>query len=224
MSLKVAGKKIIAVIPALNEEKTISDVLRNIKHHVDEIILVDDASLDKTADIATSLGVIVISNRKNMGYDKSIERGFKEALKKGADIIFTFDADGQHYPSDIPLILKPILNDEADLVVGKRPYHARFFEMLFAYISKKMTGIDDPLCGFKAYRIDVYKDIGYFDKISSIGTQLMFNAYRKGYRIKQQDISLSKRTDASRFGRRIKGNWKIFKAMLRVLRVNGVNV
>lgn len=223
MSLKVAGKKIIAVIPALNEEKTISDVLRNIKHHVDEIILVDDASLDKTADIATSLGVIVISNRKNMGYDKSIERGFKEASKREAHIIFTFDADGQHSPSDIPLILKHILNDEADLVVGRRLYRARFFEMLFAHISKKMIGISDPFCGFKAYRIDVYKNIGYFDKISSIGTQLMFNAYRKGYRIKQQHIRLRERADTSRFGRRIKANWKIFKAILKVLWCKEIN-
>ena len=111
------NKKIMAIIPALNEETTIAAVIEGIRPYADEVIVIDDASSDNTIDIATSLGAIVVLNSENMGYDKSIERGFKEALKKGADIVFTFDADGQHSSSDIPFILKPILDDEADLVV-----------------------------------------------------------------------------------------------------------
>ena len=213
----MAKQKITAIIPALNEEETISNVIRGVKKYIDEVVLVDDASTDKTADIARREGAVVLSHDENKGYDKSIDDGFALASERGAVVILTFDADGQHNPEDIPLLINPILNGEADVVVGKRPYHARITEYLFALIAKIRANIDDPLCGFKAYHINVYKDVGYFDRISSIGSQLMFDAKNKGYTIIQKDITLNKRVDNSRFGRRIGSNWKILKVILKIL-------
>lgn len=214
-------KKIIAIIPALNEEKTISNVIKGVKKYVDEIVLVNDASSDKTQIIAQKEGVIVISHKKNEGYDKSIDDGFKLATDMGATIILTFDGDGQHSPEDIPKIVAPILKGEADVVVGKRPYYLRIAEYLFAFVGKFKADIEDPLCGLKAYHIKVYKDVGYFDRISSIGTQLMFNAKSKGYRVLQRSITLNRRSDIPRFGRRVKANWKIFKAIVKTLYLFG---
>jgi glycosyltransferase involved in cell wall biosynthesis len=208
-------KKITAVIPALNEEDTIRKVLSGLRKEVSEIIVVDDGSKDKTAEIALKEGAIVLSHETNKGYDKSIDDGFALAAKRGTDIILTFDADGQHNPEDIPLLIAPILSGKADLVVGRRPYKARITEHLFAMLSRKKAGIDDPLCGLKAYDIKVYKDIGYFDRLSSIGTELMFRAKKRGYRIMQMDIKLNKREDTPRFGRKLKANWKIFKAIVK---------
>lgn len=214
-------QKVIAVIPALNEETTISDVLNGVKKQVDEIVLVDDASSDKTATLAEKEGAIVIRHAKNVGYDMSINEGFEIANQRGATIILTFDADGQHNPKDIPRILDPILSQIADVVVGKRPYQTRITERLFSIISRVKTNIEDPLCGLKAYHIKVYKEIGYFDKISSIGTQLMFNAKSRGYNVFQVDISLNNRADTPRFGRRVKANWKILKAIVKTLVLYG---
>lgn len=211
------NKKIIAVIPALNEEDTIAKVTRGVKRYVDEIIVVDDASKDKTVDIAQREGAVILSHHNNQGYDKSIDDGFKLAAQRGADIILTFDADGQHNSDDIPAFTGLIIEDKADLVVGRRPYHARVAEYLFALVAKMKAGVDDPMCGLKAYRIDIYRDIGYFDRISSIGTELMFNAKKMGYRIIQRDIQINRRADDSRFGVRLKGNYKILKAILKVL-------
>jgi glycosyltransferase involved in cell wall biosynthesis len=208
-------KKITAVIPALNEEDTIEKVIQGLKGYVNEIILVDDGSKDKTADIASKEGAVVLPHKENMGYDKSIDDGFSLAAQRGADIVLTFDADGQHNPQDIPAILEPIIQGKADLVVGKRPYKARITEYIFAWIAQRKAGIEDPLCGLKAYDIKVYKDVGFFDRLSSIGTELMFRAKKKGYRIVQRDISLNKRTDTPRFGRILKANWKIFKAIVK---------
>ena len=210
-------KRIVAVIPSLNEEKTILGVIKGVRKYVSEIILVDDASTDKTAVIAQREGALILSHKKNQGYDKSIDDGFVLAAKRGANIILTFDADGQHNPADIPEIIKPLLDGVADVSVGRRPYHARISEYLFGFISKRKIGVDDPLCGLKAYSIDVYKDIGYFDRISSIGTQLMFNARKKGYKVVQKNIKLNKRKDISRFGKSIRANWKIFKAIFKIL-------
>jgi glycosyltransferase involved in cell wall biosynthesis len=208
-------KKITAVIPALNEEDTIEKVIHGLRGYVSEIILVDDGSRDSTAEIASREGAIVLSHKENMGYDKSIDDGFSLAAHRGADIVLTFDADGQHESQDIPSIVKPIIEGTADLVVGKRPYKARITEYVFAWIARRKVGIDDPLCGLKAYDIKVYKDVGFFDRLSSIGTELMFRAKKKGYRIVQRDISLNKRADTPRFGRILKANWKIFKAIVK---------
>ena len=210
-------QKIIAVIPALNEEKTISKVINGVKEYVDEIVLVDDASTDKTKTLAENGGAIVISHSKTLGYDKALNDGFSLASKRGATIILTFDGDGQHNPEDIPKIISPLMDGKADIVVGKRPRHARITEFLFAFIAKIKIGINDPLCGIKAYKIEVYEDIGYFDKISSIGTHLMFDAKKKGYRIVQRNIKINKRYDDSRFGKKLKANWKIFKAIIQII-------
>jgi len=217
----MAEEKVIVVIPALNEEKTISKVIKGVKRYVSEIILVDDASIDKTPIIARQEGAIVISHKRNQGYDKSIDDGFALAAKRGATIILTFDGDGQHNPEDIPTIVEPILNGEADVVVGKRPHYARLAEYLFAFIAKIKANIDDPLCGLKAYHIRVYNDIGYFDRIASIGTQLMFNAKTRGYRVVQKNITLNERVDVPRFGRRVKANLRIFKAIVKTVYLFG---
>lgn len=209
--------KIVAVIPALNEEKTISKVISGVKKYVDEIILIDDACSDKTAIIAKQEGAIILSHKKNQGYDKSLDDGFALAAKRGATVILTFDSDGQHNTEDIPKIVEPIIKHEADVVVGKRPHYARITEYLFAFIARIKANIDDPLCGLKAYHVKVYKDIGYFDRVSSIGTQLMFNAKKRGYEVVQKNITLNERSDTPRFGKRAKANWRIFKAIVRII-------
>ncbi len=139
------------------------------------------------------------------------------AAQRGSDIIVTLDADGQHNPEEIPSIVEPIMNNEADVVVGKRPQCSRISEYFFSLIGKIIFGIDDLISGFKAYHIRVYRQIGYFDKISSIGTELIFNAWKNGYRIIQRNITLKKREGVPRLGKRIEANWKIFKAIYKIL-------
>lgn len=209
--------KIVAVIPALNEERAISKVIRGVKKYVDEIILIDDACSDNTAIIAKQQGAIILCHKKTQGYDKSLDDGFVLAAKRGATIVLTFDGDGQHNPEDIPKILEPIVKGEADVVVGKRPHYPRITEYLFTFVARIKANIHDPLCGLKAYHIRVYKDIGYFDRVSSIGTQLMFNARKRGYKVVQRNITLNERSGTSRFGRPAEADWRIFKAMIRII-------
>jgi len=175
--------KIIAVCPAYNEEKTIGAVLQETQKYVDKIIVVDDSSTDNTAGIAKKYATVV-TNKTNQGYDKSIGNGFSGAQKFKPDIIITLDADGQHLPGDIPRVTEPIKLGAADIVVGIRPYRARFAEHVYAWFGRNYK-IKDPLCGMKAYSNKVYKKIGFFDTINSIGTQLTFTAVIKGYRIAQ---------------------------------------
>ena len=150
------------VIPALNEEATIADVVRGALPFVDDIIVVDDGSVDRTAELAEKAGAYVIKHPRSAGQWSALRTGFKEALRRKYDIVITMDADGQHDPADIPRLLKPIKAGRADLVIGSRlkgrlvamiPYRymgIRFFSKLLSIFMRE--SLTDVTSGFRAYR------------------------------------------------------------------------
>jgi glycosyltransferase involved in cell wall biosynthesis len=200
------------VIPALNESLTITAVVEAVgKYGVP--IVVDDGSTDNTAELALRSGAVVVMHEKNYGYDAALNSGFKKAEELGKKIIITVDADGQHDPSLIQEFIDAI-DSGSDIVVGIRSKQQRFLEYLFAWYAVLRFGIKDPLCGMKAYRTTVYKELGYFDSYGSIGTELMIFAVKKGYRLEQIAFDLQDRIDKPRFGKMLSGNYKIMRAMI----------
>jgi len=213
-----SSSKIIAIIPAFNEEKTIEKVVAGIRPYVSNIVVVDDCSLDATGMVAKRAGALVVRHTQNRGYDKSIDDGFLEAYKQGADIMVTFDADGQHRPEDLKKITDMIVKGEADLVVGQRENITHFGEKIFALYTNFFFKVKDPLSGLKAYSKKVYEAMGHFDTISSIGTQLMIGAVRKGFVLKTVPIIVKEREDNSRFyAKSFKANYKILKALIKLI-------
>jgi glycosyltransferase involved in cell wall biosynthesis len=213
---KMAEECIVAVIPALNEEEKIGSIVAAVADHTDHVVVVNDGSTDKTGQRAREASAVVVTHEENRGYDRSIDDGFIKADTLGATVVFTFDADGQHSAADIPNVLAPIRARKADVVVGIRPTKARISEYVFGQYTSIRLGVVDPLCGFKAYRIEVYRDAGCFDSHSTIGTQLMLQANKYGYDIAQTGIQLAEREDEPRFGRQLEANWKIFRAIGRL--------
>ena len=112
--------KISCVIPAYNESKSIALVISNLSPFVNEIIVVDDCSKDDTFKKATESGAIVVRHIINRGQGAALRTGTKLALDRGADIIIHFDADDQFQATDIPEMLKPIIENRADAVLGSR--------------------------------------------------------------------------------------------------------
>lgn len=210
-------ERLTAVIPAWNEGNTIAGVVTDVAKYTDEVIVVDDCSTDRTGEKARQAGATVIQHETNRGYDESIEDGFSLAVEHGATIVFTFDADGQHIAEDVPRVVEPIRATRADVVVGQRPTKARLTERLFALYTSCRLSVADPLCGFKAYRTSLYRAVGHFDDRSTIGTKLLLEAKKRGYRIEQVPIQLDKREDESRFGQQLEANWKITKALGRLI-------
>jgi len=110
-------KNIVVVIPAYNEEKTIGKVvLQVITAGFKNVVVVDDGSKDATAERARAVGAMVYSHPTNCGVGAATVTGFAVAKKLGADLIVTLDADEQHIATEITDVIKPIINDEADLV------------------------------------------------------------------------------------------------------------
>jgi glycosyltransferase involved in cell wall biosynthesis len=152
--------KIIAVIPCLNEEQFIGDVVAKALKHVDKVIVADDGSTDGTADVARGAGAVVISHKKRLGAGAATRTGFEAAIKMGADIVVTLDGDGQHNPGEIPALLAPILDGKADLVIGSRflcatkvPFHRKFGIDIITWLYNvgHKDRIADGQSGFRAY-------------------------------------------------------------------------
>jgi glycosyltransferase involved in cell wall biosynthesis len=215
----MTSPKIVAVMPAYNESKTVGAQVTALLPHVTQVVVVDDCSHDGTGDIAKRAGAHVMRREVNGGYDRTLNDGFKAAAALGADIIFTFDADGEHDAADVPRMIGPILRDEADIVVGMRPDARHWGESILALMTRTFFGIPDPICGFKAYSRKVYDAVGFFDSVGSIGTELMIRGSRRGFRLISLPITLHARlNDRSRFySLDVRGNLKVLRAMCRVL-------
>lgn len=214
---KESNYKFIAVIPALNEESTIKDVINNLKNYVDEIIVVNDGSNDKTEKFAKQSGALVINNYKQYGPEKATDIGFKKAIELKADYVITFDADNQHPHSIIPGFKKIILKEKIDIIVGKREKFPRWSEYIFSIYSKFRTNISDPINGFKIINSAVYKEIGFFDNIRGVTAQIIFRAHKKKFLIKEFFIKINKRKDNPRIGKSLIANTKIISGLIRII-------
>jgi glycosyltransferase involved in cell wall biosynthesis len=202
------------VIPALNEARSIGDVVRHsVAHGVP--VVVDDGSTDGTAEVATTAGAEVVRHVRNLGYDEALNSGFRRALELGFEWVITVDADGQHDPKTLEGIIEQ-LDSGADVVVGVRDRKQRFAECVVAWWGTRVWGIRDPLCGIKGYRIEVYKEHGYFDSCSSVGTELAICASVRGRNVTQIAVHTRARVGAPRFGSSIRANLLILRALLAV--------
>ena len=150
---------ITAIIPAYNEANRIGLVIERVKAHVQHVIVVNDASKDNTALVAQQHGAQVINLTLNEGAGAATRIGCETAIQKGADIIVTIDADGQHHPDEIPLLVTNLLQQNAGIVFGGRqrtpnmPIENRWGNRLLSVVSSHLfgTSVGDTLTGFRAF-------------------------------------------------------------------------
>jgi glycosyltransferase involved in cell wall biosynthesis len=117
--------KLAILIPAYNEETTLAQVIKTLPTQIPgiakiEVVVVNDGSADRTKEIAQRMGATVISHWFNRGLGGALGTGFEYIRRHDFDLLITFDADGQHHPSDIATVVKPIVEGRADVVIGSR--------------------------------------------------------------------------------------------------------
>src|SRR3989344_2025858 len=114
------GKRIVVVMPAYNAEKTLKQTVKEISDTVDEIIVVDDFSTDKTERVINELGLLYIKHTKNKGYGANQKTCYREALKRGADIVIMLHPDYQYSPKLVPAMAAMITSGHYDVVLASR--------------------------------------------------------------------------------------------------------
>lgn len=204
--------RIALVMPAWNEESLIGQTVLSCLPFGDTIV-VNDGSSDSTARIATDNGAHVINFAENVGYDRALMAGLAYAWHKGYKLAITVDADGQHNLADVVVITKR-LNSGVNLVVGQRPAFQRTAEHIYSLYSSKFWGVSDPLCGMKGYDLTVFEEHDFDCSTDTVGTRLLALAVRRGLKIEQHPISISRRKGESKFGSGLRPNLKILRALL----------
>lgn len=213
--------RIAIVIPALNEAATIGAVVSNAVRYGTPIV-VDDGSSDETGKLAAAAGASVVRHALNRGYDQALNSGFAKAAELGCEYVITMDADGQHDPTILTNFIQA-LDDGADVVVGVRDRRQRLAEHIFAWVSSAKWGLRDVLCGMKAYRTAVYRELGHFDSYNSIGTELAIYAAKSGKRIAQLPVKTRERLDAPRFGGWFSTNLRLLRALWLSLYLSAIH-
>jgi glycosyltransferase involved in cell wall biosynthesis len=207
--------KIAILIPVYNEQKTILNVVNQVRKYGTPIVI-DDASTDNSKRIIKQNKILHFCNKNKLGYDKSLNIGFAKAKGLKFKYVITFDGDGQHYTKDLNRIIF-YLRRNYDIVVGQRLKFQRFSELMFSKFSIFFYNIKDPLTGLKGYNIRIYNALGYFDQNQSTGTELLFYAIQKKFKIKKINISIKKRNDLPRFGNALKSNLYIIRSIILAL-------
>ena len=196
------------IIPVFNEELTIGNIIERVKAVMEktgfrnEIIVVDDCSEDRSLETSKSLGVKVYSLKKHMGKGYALRAGFAKA--KG-EIIVTIDSDGSHRPEELPRLLTPILQGQADLVIGSRylsqePVSAKklnaFGVRLFNFLIKifTRTAVTDSQSGYRAMKFAVLKNMRLKSGEYEIESEMLVKTARQGFRVMEVPISFEQRT------------------------------
>jgi glycosyltransferase involved in cell wall biosynthesis len=193
-----ARMKLVIQIPAYNEEATIGKAIAALPRRVPgfqavEILVVDDGSTDRTAELAKQAGADrVARHTTNRGLAETFSNGLKEALAMGADVIVNFDADLQYDPADVPALTAPILEGRGDLTIGDRgpgelahfSPGKRLLQRAGSWVVRQASGVDvtDAASGFRALSRDAARRIQVFSKLTYTLETLIQAGY-KGLRV-----------------------------------------
>lgn len=200
--------RIVAAIPCFNEERFIGSVVLKAKKFVDEVIVIDDGSTDRTAEIAEAAGALVIRHERNQGKGVAINTAFEQARRTGCSGLVLLDGDGQHEPSDIPSLLRPVLEGEADMVVGSRflatksqmPRYRRVGQRILTLATNlgSQVKLTDSQSGFRAFSHKAMNALSLREEGLSVESEIQFAIGKSGLRVSEVPIDVSYMDKAKR--------------------------
>ncbi len=199
---------IAAILPAYNEEVAIGSVVLHTMQHADQVVVVDDGSIDRTAEMARLAGAFVIRHPKNLGKGKALRTGFDHVRNNGSNVIITLDSDGQHDPDEIPRLVGPILRGEADIVNGSRylngkdrntPFYRRIGQNVLDRATNFNAGlhVTDTQSGFRAFARHTLPAFRFKSNGLAIESEMLMDAANAGFRIKEVEIGVRYDVDCS---------------------------
>jgi hypothetical protein len=198
--------KILVIVPAYNEEGSIRDVILDLRKNFPEgdVVVVNDGSLDRTSDVARSLGAGVIDVPYNLGIGGAMQTGFVYAMTRGYDAAIQFDGDGQHRADQIPKILAPHQKGGADLVVGSRflseggftsSIQRRMGAKILSFVVSSLIGkkITDTTSGFRVYGRNAIAFFSFLYPEDYPEVEVFILAHKKGLSIEEVPAEMGPR-------------------------------
>ena len=222
--------KLVVTIPCLNEAKTLPTVIKSVPQKIKgikkiEILVIDDGSTDQTAQVARKAGTHhLITHRQNLGLARTFSDGIQSAIDLKADIIVNIDGDGQYDASEIPGLIKPIIDKKADMVLGDRqvgslkhmPLAKKIGNITGSWVIRKLTGtkVQDASTGFRAFTSQTAKS---FRLISghTYTHETIIHAHFKGFKVIELPVKFRKRKAGQ--SRLIKGVWNHIKTSMAII-------
>ena len=189
----------VACIPAYNEEPNIKKIIENVAKFVDKVIVCDDGSNDNTALEAENAGAYVIKSQKNKGKGAALQELFKFAKASNADVMITIDADGQFVADEIPLLLKPIVEEKSDIVIGYRfddktemPKYRKFGNEFLDKITNlaEDIGVRDTQSGFRSYSKKAVNTVNFKTNGFGADSEILISAAKNDLKISEEKITV----------------------------------
>jgi len=195
---EVRGGPLVVGIPAYNEEKSIAKVVMKAREYADKVVVCDDGSSDLTGAIAEALGADVIRHETNCGYGVALQSLFSRARALEADVLVTFDADGQHRAEEIPSLVKPLLQGDADVVIGSRllrehrgekvgAWYRRAGVRLITKVSNATSKLrlKDAQSGFRAYNGHALDCLSMTEEGMGASVEILLQAKKHALKVKE---------------------------------------
>jgi hypothetical protein len=228
-ALLPSGERIVVVMPAHNEAENVGHVIQSIPERLEEYpvvsVVIDDASEDDTLEVAKKAGALAARLPIRRGGGLALRVGYEIALRLNAKVVVSMDADGQHLPEDMPRLIQPILDGEADMVNGSRILgeferesrvrHAGVH--FFSWLVTLMTGsrVTDVSNGYRATRTEVLKDL-VLHQDQFWTSELLIEGLRQRLRIKEVPITIRARAGGvSKKPKNVRYAWNFTKAIVK---------
>lgn len=199
-SITFRNKRIVVIVPAYNEERFIGSVVLKLLRFPVSVIVVDDGSADETTTIASAAGAMVVRLEQNSGKAAALNAGFTQARALDPDVIVMIDADGQHLPEELPSVIQPILNEEADIAIGSRyispsgrvPAHRVMGHLLFRLLTGLASGVAvvDTQSGYRAFSPRAFRLVNFHARGFSVESEMQFMAHEHGLRVTEVPITI----------------------------------
>ncbi|HEX2835174.1 MAG TPA: glycosyltransferase family 2 protein [Thermoanaerobaculia bacterium] len=189
----------IAIIPALNAERTLGKVVQATREQLADVLVIDDGSTDRTSDVAREAGAVVLRHEVNRGKGAALKTGFAYALERNGDAVITLDADGQHLPGEIPKFLAEWERSHADLIIGGRAHlfqhmlpRRRNANRFSAWCISKAAGVPvaDSQSGFRLYSSALLRALQLHTDGFDMESEVIVRAGRRGMKIVSIPIEL----------------------------------
>ena len=221
--------KIVVVIPAWNEEKMIAEVVAGVREVVPHVFVIDDGSTDATAAEAMRAGAEVFTHAVNRGQGAALATGINAALLTGADVIVTFDADGQMDPADIPRLIASVISGERDVVLGSRflstnnqqpttkiPILRRWTLKLALTFTRLTTGLKltDTHNGLRAFSKNAAQALGLECDRMAHASEILERIAAGGFRYAEVPMTVRYTEYSMKKGQKFSGAFKILRDLV----------